>query len=211
MVDPVPGRDAGPGGPLQPRLASPRALDPSLYLVTDTARCRPRRVADVVAEAVEVGVSAGQVRDETASDRGLLASVLAVRATLEATPHVGLAVNDAVDVAIRAGADKVHVGRHDLPPEAVRALVGPRVHVGRSAGTEDEATTGLGLDRLAAAAARLHERGLQAAGIGGIDASRSAGVRAGGVDGLCVASAVGASPDPRPAASRLVDPARAQR
>lgn len=230
---------AAPHGPLQPRLASPSALDPSLYLVTDTGLCAPRRVADVVAEAVAGGVTAVQVRDKHANDRDRLALVLAVRAALEAWPHVGLVVDDAVDVALCAGADGVHVGQHDLPPEAVRALVGPRVHVGQSAGTDAEidavlalprgtvdlvgvgavwptatkaeASTGLGLERLAVLAARAQRGGLKAVAIGGIDASRSASVRASGVDGLCVVSAVCAAPDPRKAASRLVDPARAQR
>lgn len=39
-------------------------------------------------------------------------------------------VNDRVDLALLAGAEGVHVGEEDLPPEAARELLGPRRVVG---------------------------------------------------------------------------------
>jgi len=205
------------------------ALDPTLYLVTDTALARPRPVADVVRAAVAGGVTAVQVRDKTASRRELYALTLAVREALTAAPGVALFVNDAVDVALLAGADGVHIGQDDLPPAEVRALLGPDRLLGLSAGTSAEMTatlalppgtldvvgigpvwstptkpdagTGLGPEGVAALAEQARAAGLPTVAIGGIDAARAASVT--GVDGVCVVSAICAAPDPEAAAREL--------
>jgi thiamine-phosphate pyrophosphorylase len=204
-------------------------LDPTLYLVTDTELSRPRAVADVVRSAVAGGVTAVQVRDKTASRRELYALTLAVREALRATPGVVLFVNDAVDVALLAGADGVHIGQDDLPPEEVRALLGPDRLLGLSAGsdaemagtlalppgivdvvgigpvwstpTKPDAGTGLGPEGVAALSARARAAGLRTVAIGGIDAARAASVT--GVDGVCVVSAICAAADPEAAAREL--------
>jgi thiamine-phosphate pyrophosphorylase len=205
------------------------ALDPALYLVTDTGLARPRTVADVVRAAVAGGVTAVQVRDKTASRRELYALTLSVREALAATPGVALFVNDAVDVALLAGADGVHIGQDDLPPAEVRALLGPDRLLGLSAGspaemaaalalppgtvdvvgigpvwstpTKPDAGTGLGPEGVAALAAQARAAGLWTVAIGGIDAARSASVT--GVDGVCVVSAICAAADPQAAAREL--------
>ena len=41
-------------------------------------------------------------------------------------------VNDRADIAVAVGADGVHVGQLDLPPSAVRRIVGPEMLVGYS-------------------------------------------------------------------------------
>ncbi|WP_448641811.1 thiamine phosphate synthase [Geodermatophilus sp. URMC 63] len=202
-------------------------LDPTLYLVTDTALSAPRTVPDVVRAAVAGGVTAVQVRDKTASRRELYELTLAVKAVLD--PGVALFVNDAVDVALLAGADGVHVGQDDLPPAEVRALIGPDRLLGLSAGSDDElavalalppgtvdvvgigpvwttptkpdAGTGLGPEGVAALAAAARDGGLRSVAIGGISAERAPQVT--GVDGICVVSAVCAAPDPAGAARTL--------
>ncbi|MGR7024667.1 thiamine phosphate synthase [Geodermatophilus sp. URMC 62] len=202
-------------------------LDPTLYLVTDTALSAPRTVPDVVRAAVAGGVTAVQVRDKTASRRELYELTLAVQAVLD--PGVALFVNDAVDVALLAGADGVHVGQDDLPPAEVRALIGPDRLLGLSAGSDDElavalalprgtvdvvgigpvwttptkpdAGTGLGPEGVAALAAAARDGGLRSVAIGGISAERASQVT--GVDGICVVSAVCAAADPAAAARAL--------
>lgn len=205
------------------------AFDPSLYLVTDTALAGARGVADVVRAAVAGGVTAVQVRDKTASRRELYALTVAVREALAGTSGVALFVNDAVDVALLAGADGVHLGQDDLPPAQVRALIGPDRLLGFSTGDEAEldvalalppgtvdvvgigpvwatptkpdAGAGLGPAGVAALAAAAAGRGLRSVAIGGIDAARAAQVT--GVDGICVVSAICAAPDPQAAARSL--------
>ncbi len=207
------------------------AFDPTLYLVTDTELCRPRLVADVVRAAVHGGVTAVQVRDKQASRRELLALTLAVRSVLADRPDVALVVNDAVDVALLAGADGVHVGQEDLPATEVRALIGPDRLLGLSVesaahldaalalapGTLDvvglspvwatptkpEAGPGLGLAAVRSLAAAAHAGGLAAVAIGGIDVDRAPSVVATGVDGICVVSDICTAADPAAAARRL--------
>ena len=209
----------------------PRPFDPRLYLVTDTALCAPRSVPEVVAAAVAGGVTAVQVRDKNAGRRDLLALTRAVQAVLVPTPHVRLVVNDAVDVALLAGADGVHVGQDDLPAAEVRALLGEEALIGVSvssdaeldgvlalpAGTVDlvgigpvratptkpDAGTALGLDGTRELAGRARAGGLTAVAIGGIHAGTAAAVGATGVDGICVVSDVCAAADPAVAARAL--------
>jgi thiamine-phosphate pyrophosphorylase len=204
-------------------------LDPTLYLVTDTALARPRPVADVVRAAVAGGVTVVQVRDKTASRRELLALTRAVQAAVP--PSVPVVVNDAVDVALLAGADGVHVGQDDLPPAEVRALIGPDRLLGFSvsdpeelavalalpAGTLDlvgigpvrgtptkpDAGRPLGLDGVRELAAAARAAGLTTVAIGGIHAGNTADVVAAGVDGVCVVSAICAAADPAAAAREL--------
>ncbi|SDQ36859.1 thiamine phosphate synthase [Quadrisphaera sp. DSM 44207] len=212
--------------------AGRRPLDPTLYLVTDTALSAPRAVPDVVRAAAAGGASAVQVRDKRASARDLLALVRAVRDALADHPSVAVLVDDAVDVAVLAGADGVHVGQSDLPAEEVRALLGPQRLVGLSVGsaaeaaaaadlppgtvdywglgpvwatpTKPDAAAPLGLDGLRALVAPARRAGVATVAIGGVDAERAPAVRATGVDGICVVSAVAAAADPRAAAARLL-------
>lgn len=41
-------------------------------------------------------------------------------------------VNDRADIALAAGADGVHLGQDDLPPEAARRILGPNAIIGLS-------------------------------------------------------------------------------
>ena len=205
-----------------------RPFDPTLYLVTDTALARPRPVADVVRAAVAGGVTTVQVRDKTASRRELLELTRAVQGALADRPDVALWVNDAVDVALLADADGVHVGQDDLPPAEVRALLGPGRLLGFSVSsvaeldvaralptgtvdlvgigpvwttpTKPDAGSALGPDGVRALADAARAAGFATVAIGGIDATRAAEVAATGVDGVCVASALCAAPDPDAAA-----------
>ncbi|MEI4271602.1 thiamine phosphate synthase [Klenkia sp. LSe6-5] len=203
-------------------------FDPNLYLVTDTALCAPRSVPEVVAAAVAGGVTAVQVRDKTASRRELLELTRAVQAALVDRPDVAVVVDDALDVALLAGATGVHLGQSDLPVTDVRAHA-PHLHVGLSVGTADELSAAtalppgtvnlLGLGPVWAtptkpdAAAALGPEGiaelvrgaggLTTVAIGGIHADRAAAVAATGVDGICVVSDICAAGDPRAAAEQL--------
>jgi thiamine-phosphate pyrophosphorylase len=206
-------------------------LDPTLYLVTDTALSAPRPVADVVRAAVAGGVTTVQVRDKTASRRELLALTRAVQAALADRPDVALWVNDAVDVALLAGVEGVHVGQDDLPPAEVRRLLRPGAVLGLSVSsaaeldaalalppgtvdlvgigpvwttpTKPDAGSALGTDGVRGLAEAARAAGFTTVAIGGIDADRAADVAATGVDGVCVVSAICAAADPDAAARAL--------
>jgi thiamine-phosphate pyrophosphorylase len=206
-------------------------FEPTLYLVTDTKLCGPRPVADVVRAAVAGGVTAVQVRDKLASRRDLLALTRAVQAAVTDAPGVRVVVNDALDVALIARADGVHVGQDDLPAAEVRALIGPDRLLGLSvssraeldaalalpAGTLDlvglgpvwgtptkpDAGPALGPTGVRELAAAARAGALAAVAIGGISTERAAEVAATGVDGICVVSAVCTAADPGAVARRL--------
>lgn len=206
--------------------------DLSVYLVTDAVSCARagRDVVATVREAVAGGVTAVQVREKHITARDFLDLVTAVAATLPR--HVALLVNDRVDVFLAAGAagarvTGVHVGQHDLPTTAVRALVGPRAVVGLSASTPEQlaaaerdgadyvgigalrdtptkpdAPAGLGHERWAALAAATR---LPAVAIGGVTVADVPRVRSAGGAGVAVVSAVCAAADARAAAASLAD------
>lgn len=203
---------------------SPRpAFDPTLYLVTDTGLCGPRGVPAVVRAAVAGGVSAVQVRAKDGGDRERLALVRAVQDVLRGT-GVALIVDDAVDIALIAGADGVHLGQSDLPAAEVRRLA-PDLLLGLSVSTPAQAAAvdpavvdylGVGPVRATAtkpdAAAPLGPEGLRAVvaaapvpcvAIGGIHPDNLDALRGSGIAGFCVVSEVCAAADPEAAARAL--------
>lgn len=104
--------------------------------------------AGAAGAAIDGGAGVVQVRMKKAS----------AGAVLEASRRiVGLArgralviVNDRADLASLAGADGVHLGDEDLPPEEARRVVGPAMLVGRTCRTLEEARSALaaGADHL---------------------------------------------------------------
>lgn len=175
--------------------------------------------------ACDHGAAAVQLRVKHATDREALRLGERIR---EATRRAGalFVMNDRFDLALLLEADAVHVGQQDLPPERVRACAGAKLAIGRSThddaelaralrepvdyvafgpvfGTTTKATghAAQGLERLAAAAARVAPRPLVA--IGGIDAGNMGRVLAAGARGVAVLSAVAAADDPEAAVRRL--------
>lgn len=207
-------------------------MDPTLYLVTDTAMCASHGgVAAVAAAAVAGGVTAVQVRDKSASRRELLALTRAVQAALADRPDVAVVVNDALDVALLAGADGVHLGQHDLRPAEARSLAGPDFSIGLSVSSAAELEAALALDAgsvdllgigpvwatstkadadppvglagLAELAGRARAAGLVTVAIGGVVAANAGAVLEAGVAGVCVVSDICAAADPLVAARTL--------
>jgi thiamine-phosphate pyrophosphorylase len=128
-------------------------------------------------------------------------------------------VNDRADLALLSGADGVHVGQDDLPPSAVRRLLGPDAIVGYSThtidqfeaavleaasylavgpvfGTSTKATgyDAVGLELVSAAAARANGRPVVA--IGGITLENVMSVVAAGASAVAVISDLLATHDP---------------
>ncbi len=112
---------------------------PTLCLVTpgarpgDTDTWSLDALVGLVHRAIEAGVDLVQIREPQLAARHLydLAVQAVQRSRGKATRVV---VNDRLDVALAAGADGVHLGRHSLPAARVRAavpqgfLVGCSVH-----------------------------------------------------------------------------------
>lgn len=115
----------------------PRRL-PALYPIIDADVCRMRGLDPlaVATACIQAGARLLQVRQKgrAGGSAGLLAlarSVTAAGAPAGAT----VIVNDRADLAAIAGAGGVHVGQEDLPPRAVRAIVGDNSIIGVSTHT----------------------------------------------------------------------------
>ncbi len=83
------------------------------------------------------GVRRIQVRHKGEAWGGGFDRLLALSAELR-TMGVLLVVNDRADVAAAVGAGGVHLGQGDLPPAAVRRLVGPHVMIALSCAAGEE-------------------------------------------------------------------------
>jgi thiamine-phosphate pyrophosphorylase len=113
------------GTDLRARLAAAR-----LYLCFDSAPA-PHTVPDLIRAATAGGVDIVQLRDKQLPDDQLAAVANAVRALCEQL-GVLFIVNDRPSVAAEVGADGVHVGQEDMPPQEVRELIGPDALLGLS-------------------------------------------------------------------------------
>lgn len=203
------------------------ALDLGLYLVADSGLCGTRGVVPTVVAAVRGGVTVVQVREPEATTRELCELAEAVRDALAGT-GVPLMVNDRLDVALAVGAQGVHLGQSDLPATQARRIGGPDLLIGLSVSRAEEtveaealppgtvdylglgpvnatptkplAAPPLGLDGIARVRANTS---LPCVAIGGVGAANAADVRATGVAGIAVVSAICAAPDPEAAAAAL--------
>ena len=113
-------------------------MDLRLYVITDPDVAGGRMHPEVVRLALEGGATVIQYRDK----RTTLRRQLEVGAQLrEITREFGAVfiVNDRPDLALALEADGVHLGPEDMPPDAVRKIVGPDMLIGVSIDNPQEA------------------------------------------------------------------------
>ncbi|WP_305045885.1 thiamine phosphate synthase [Geoalkalibacter sp.] len=117
---------------------SRRAVDFSLYLITDRRALPPgRRLEDVVRAACAGGVGAVQLREKDLSPRELYPLACRLR-EVTAAGGAHLLINDRVDLALAVEADGVHLGGQSLPTALARRLLGPEKLIGVSTHHPDE-------------------------------------------------------------------------
>jgi thiamine-phosphate pyrophosphorylase len=179
-----------------------------------------------VEAALTGGVDMVQLRAPELGDDQLLARAARWRELCDDCGAL-LWLNDRPDLALRAGADGVHVGQADIPPAEARELVGPDVLIGLSTHTPKQLERGIaagvdqlsvgpvwetptkpgrpptGLDYVSAAASRRPPQPWFA--IGGIDSSNVGEVLAAGAERIVVVRAIAEADDPGAAAAELRD------
>lgn len=203
-------------------------LDLSLYLVLDPVQCGGHaRALEVTRAALDGGVTTVQLRAPEWHKRAWLELALDL---LPLTRQYGvpLIINDHVDVALASGADGVHIGQNDLPPDVARKLLGARALIGLSVSndeqvdhantlgamidyvgvgpvfdtpTKPDASAACGIDGLAVLCARSNH---PTVAIGGIQLHNAADVKRARPGGIAVVSAICTAVDPRLAAQRLL-------
>ncbi len=219
------GASAAPAGPA-PTARPP--LDLRVYLVTDTRQCASIGVPETVRQAVAAGVTAVQLRDPDADDEEFIALGRQLVAVLLGT-GVPLIVNDRVELVRAIGAQGAHVGQSDLDVVRARRMLGEDDVLGLSVHSLDELDDArihldmidyLGIGPLHPTLSKPdhrdvrgldHLRLLAAASpwpcvaIGGVKAADAADLRAAGLEGMAVISAICGQDDVAGATRELVD------
>lgn len=108
---------------------SPRSLPRGLYALCDDSLRPELPLLHKAALLLEGGARVLQLRMKRTPLREALAAARAVAQAAHAAGAL-LLINDRVDLALLSGADGVHLGDEDLPPEDARALLGPGRLVG---------------------------------------------------------------------------------
>lgn len=109
-----------------------------LYAVTDRAWVGEKSLLEQVEEALQGGVTLVQLREKEMDEEAFLEEALQMKELCHKY-HVPLIINDNVEVAIKSGADGVHVGIEDAPVSEIRKRTGKEFIIGATAKTVEQA------------------------------------------------------------------------
>jgi thiamine-phosphate pyrophosphorylase len=184
--------------------------DYSLYLITDRKALGEKELISSIEAAIKGGVTLVQLREKNTNAYDYYNIAMKVK-QLVTKYGVPLIINDRVDIALAVDADGVHLGPEDLPVCIARKLMGPRKIIGASANCVEEAlifqeqgadylgvgalyptatknnTEHVSLEQLKLIKEAVH---IPIVGIGGINLENAPLVKASGVNGIAVVSAV---------------------
>ena len=186
-----------------------------LYAVTDRYWTGRQPLMEQAEDALRGGVTCLQLREKELSDGDFLAEALEMK-ELCRKYNVPFIINDNVDVAIRCGADGIHVGQSDMEAGNVRALIGEDMILGVSAQTVEQALAAqaagadyLGVGAVFSTSTKLdadsvsHETlseicravNIPVTAIGGITKENIMELAGTGIDGVALVSAIFAAED----------------
>lgn len=186
-----------------------------LYAVTDRAWTGRQTLYEQVESALRGGATCIQLREKELDEEAFLSEAKEI-AALCRRYGVPFLVNDNVDIAVRCGADGVHVGQEDMAALDVRRKVGDGMMIGVSAHSVEEALEAVrnGADYLGVGAvfststkADVQELSretlrdicvavdIPVVAIGGISKNNMMQLFGSGVDGVALVSAIFAAED----------------
>ena len=194
-----------------------------LYAVTDRAWVGRQTLTEQIEDALRGGVTMVQLREKELPEDAFTAEAMEVKALCHRY-GVPLLIDDNVDVALKSGADGVHVGIEDTPVAEIRARAGRDFIIGATAKTVEQARAAqaAGADYLGVGAVfpsptkknavRITVEQLRdicgsvtipAVAIGGISLDNIRELRGGGMRGVAVISALFGADDIAGAARAL--------
>ncbi len=194
-----------------------------LYAVTDSGWVGRQTLYEQIEDALAGGATMIQLREKTLADDAFTEEAVRVKEICR-RHQAPLIINDNVEVALRSGADGVHVGIEDAPVAQIRKRVGDDFIIGATAKTiaQAQAAEAAGADYLGIGAVfpsptkknaiRITVEELRkicqlasipAVAIGGIGLENMAELKGGGMDGVAVVSAVFGAADVKKAAQEL--------
>lgn len=109
-----------------------------LYAVTDQTWTGKLSLYEQVQQAIEGGITCLQLREKNMSEDKFLQEAKEIGALCK-EKQIPFIVNDDVEVAVKTGADGVHIGQSDMDGAKARALLGPDKILGISARTVEQA------------------------------------------------------------------------
>ena len=109
-----------------------------LYAVTDQAWVGKQTLLEQIEDAVEGGATIVQLREKKMDEDSFIAEAIQVQALCHKY-NVPLIINDNVDVALKSGADGVHVGIEDAPVSEIRKRVPSDFIIGATCKTVEQA------------------------------------------------------------------------
>lgn len=200
----------------------------TLYAVTDRHWTGRLTLYEQVELALQGGATMVQLREKDLSEDGIIAQARELKELCHRC-GVPLIINDNADIALKVGADGVHVGIEDSPVAEIRKKTGGGFIIGATAKTVEQAQAAeaAGADYLGVGAVfpsptkqnaiRITTEQLKticesvnipAVAIGGISLKNMDELAGGGMKGFAVVSAIFGAEDIRTAAEKLKEKAR---
>ena len=109
-----------------------------LYAVTDRAWTGKQSLMEQTKAALKGGVTCVQLREKELDEENFLKEALEMK-KLCGVYGIPFFLNDNVEIAVKCGADGIHVGQKDMEAGNVRALVGEEMMIGVSVQTAEQA------------------------------------------------------------------------
>ncbi len=199
-----------------------------LYAITDRRNLDKKVFFEKIEEALQGGVTILQLREKELDEDSFIDEAIEVKAICRKY-GVPLIINDNVNVALKSGADGVHVGIEDMPIDEIRRTVPDSFIIGATCKTVEQAQSAerLGADYMGVGAVfpsptkknavRITREQLKeicssvsipAVAIGGITLENVGELKGGGMSGIAVVSAVFSADDIQKAASLLKEKAK---
>ena len=199
-----------------------------LYAITDRGSLDKKEFFEKIEEALQGGVTILQLREKELDEDSFTDEAIEVKAICRKY-GVPLIINDNVNVAIKSGADGVHVGIEDMPIDEIRKKAPDSFIIGATCKTVEQAQSAesLGADYMGVGAVfpsptkknavRITREQLKeicssvsipAVAIGGITLENVGELQGGGMSGIAVVSAVFSADDIQKAASLLKEKAK---
>lgn len=181
-----------------------------LYAVTDRMWTGKQTLYEQVEDALRGGVTCVQLREKELSDEEFLNEAVKMKELCQKY-RVPFFINDNVNIAIKCGANGVHVGQEDMSARAVRSLVGDSMMIGVSVHTVEEAMEAvrngadyLGVGAMFTTSTKLnakvltrqalsdicHAVNIPVVAIGGLNKGNIPKLEGTGVDGVALVSAI---------------------
>ena len=109
-----------------------------LYAVTDQTWVGNQTLLEQIEDALKGGATIVQLREKKMDENSFVEEAIQVR-DLCHKYHVPLIINDNVEVALKSGADGVHVGIEDAPVAEIRKRVSADFIIGATCKTVEQA------------------------------------------------------------------------